>query len=122
MNMETPNFTKQYESELNKVELAKELMENNEELDFPGLNIESYNTLKSEEKEYLGFATSIDEIIIKCEDQGLKIEMGSNLDGSNMFLLPADSNNLDDSLRFKHLNLDSISNGTFKKLANLLVK
>lgn len=122
MNRETPNLTKQYESEANKVELAKELMESNEELDFPGLNIESYNTLKSEEKEYPGFATPIDEIIIKCEDQGLKIEIGSNPDGSNMFLLPAESDNLDDSLRFKHLNLNSINNETFKKLANLLVK
>ncbi|MFT6829405.1 MAG: hypothetical protein ACJAV6_000231 [Candidatus Paceibacteria bacterium] len=117
--METPNFNKKQESEPNRLTLAMELIESNETLSFPGLNIESYNTLKAEEEEYPGFATPIDEIIKKCEEQGIKIEIGKNPDGSNMFLLPKDSDDIDDSLRFKHLNLDAIDNEKLKQLASL---
>jgi hypothetical protein len=119
MNMEMPNFNKKQESEPDKLTLAMELIEGNESLSFPGLNIESYNRLKADEEEYPGFATPIDEIIKKCEEQGVKIEIGKNPDGSNMFLLPKDSDDVDDSLRFKHLNLSAIDNETFKKLASM---
>ena len=94
-------------------------MESNESLPFPGLNLESYNTLKSEEEEYPGFATPIDEIIRKFQEQGVKIEPGNSPDGANMFLLPKNSNDLDDSLRFKHLDIDAIENEQFKKLVLL---
>ena len=121
MNMEMPNFNKRQESQPDTLTLAMELKESNERLSFPGLNTESYNLLKAEEEEeYPGFAPPIDEIITKCEEQGLKIEIGKNPDGSNMFLLPKNSDDLDDSLRFKHLNRDSIDNEKFKKLVELL--
>jgi hypothetical protein len=119
MNMEMPNFNKKQESAPNKLTLAIELMESNESLSFPGLNTESYNRLKAEEEEYPGFATPIDEIIKKCEEQGIKIEIGKNPDGSNMFLLPKDSDDVDDSLRFKHLNIEAIDNEKLKKIASL---
>lgn len=118
--MEMPNFNKKQESEPNRLTLAMELIECNESLSFPGLNIESYNTLKAEEEEYPGSATPIDEIIKKCEEQGIRIELGKNPDGGNMFLLPKDSDDLDDSFKFKHLNIDAIENEKLKKLAELL--
>lgn len=119
MNMETPNLNKKQESEPSKRTLAMELIESNESLSFPGLNTESYEILKKDEEAYPGFSTPIDEIIKMCEEQGIKIEMGKNPDGSNMFLLPKNSNNVDDSLRFKHLNIDAIENEKLKKLASL---
>lgn len=117
--MEMSNFNKKRESEPDKLTLARELIDSNETLPFPGLNVESYNRLKAEEEEYPGLATPIDEIIKKFEEQGIKIEIGKNPDGSNMFLLPKDSDDVDDSLRLKHLNLGAIENKKLKKIASL---
>ena len=36
-----------------------------------------------------------------------------------MFLLPNDSDDVDDGLRFKHLDLDAIDNDKLKQLASL---
>ena len=41
---------------------------------------------------------------------------------ANASLLPANSNNLADSLRFKHLNIDAIEDPDFKKLVQMLTK
>ena len=99
-----------------------ELIENNETLSFLGLNPGSYNLLKAEEKEFPGFATPIDEIIKKCEEQGLKIELGRNQSGYDMFLLPANSDDLADSLRFNDLNIDNINDSVFQNLTKILLE
>lgn len=134
--METPNFLRK-EDYKHPFYLILELMEKDEKLVFPGINSESYNVLKLEEESlpnYSDFATPIDEIIEDCREWGLRIMPGNGQealkllpgtripDCANAFLLPANSNNLNDSIRLKHLNIDLIEDTDFKKLIKLLLK
>ncbi len=82
------------------VECGKELSERNEVLKFPGLKPSSYEKIKIADEESQGWATPIDEIIAKMEEQGMKLALSTWDEGSgNMYIIPADMEPNKDNIR-----------------------
>jgi len=77
------------------ITLAKEVFEKGEILPFPGIKQESYLKMKAEDEEYPGFTTPIDEIIGRLKSEGMKIVLGKHPESGNVFILPAQSNDIE---------------------------
>ncbi len=73
------------------IALAERLSGYGESLPFPGLEAEQYEKLKAESEEFPGFATPIDVLIERFKNEGMKVVV----EGSNAFILPAQSNDVE---------------------------
>ncbi|PCH91947.1 hypothetical protein COB80_01135 [Candidatus Kaiserbacteria bacterium] len=90
-----------------KIALAMELFEGGETFLFPGIRPESYTRIKTEEAEFPGYSTPIDELLKRFENEGLKVVLGKNPGTGNIFVLPAGSDDIEnDSLFPKHLSTE----------------
>jgi hypothetical protein len=99
------------------IALAKELHESKEVYPFPGIDPESYQTIKAEDQEYPGYTTPIDEILEKLKAQGMKVVLStSDPESGNIFILPSQSEDMDDSLFPKHLTLSGGMDDKIKRL------
>jgi hypothetical protein len=96
------------------IDVALELAKNPEGFTFPGITEESYVIIKKNDEECAGFVTPIDDILEKMKTQGMKILFGK--DQSNVFLLPKDSDNMDDSIMPKFLVVNDEMEDNLKKL------
>lgn len=76
------------------IEVAKELSEKREGFAFPGLNQDSYDEIKTAETEYPGFSTPVDELIIKLQEQGMKVVFGKHGEAGDIYILPLQSDDL----------------------------
>lgn len=102
------------------LELVSKINESIEILTFPGIHPESYSNMKNDEDEFPGFTTPIDEIMTRCQAEGIKIVLGKNPDSGNVYVLPAGSNNIEmDSITPYQLNIDHIENEHLKELIEL---
>lgn len=100
------------------ISLARELRD--ERLPFPGIDSEHYAKLKAEEEEFPGYATPIDELVERFKNQGMKIVFGKDPESGNVFVLPLDSDDIEnDSIFPHHLWSDGILNGQLKELVSL---
>lgn len=91
------------------ITLAKEIIEANEVLPFPGLNPEDYVKMKATDEEYPGYTTSTDEIIRRLTNEGMKIVFGKHPESGNVYVLPAGSDNIEmDSISPRQLLAGSI--------------
>lgn len=100
------------------VSLAIELFESNEIFPFSGIDPESYSKMKVGEEEDPGYTTPIDEIIERLKNEGMKVVLGKNPQSGNVFVLPAQSSNIEmDSISPRQLQ---ISEGMNEKLAELI--
>lgn len=100
--------------------LAKEIVERNEIFPFPGIDPEAYLELKESDEKYPGFTTPIDEIVRRCQTEGIKVFLGRNPDDGNVFLSPAQSEDrASDCLFPKHLQ---ITEGMDEDLKRLILK
>jgi len=103
------------------ISLAKELFESQEVFPFPGVDPESYSKMKSGEIEDPGYTTPIDEIIERCKNEGMKVVLGKNPQSGNVFVLPAQSDNIEiDSISPKRLQLSEGMNEYLKELILLV--
>ncbi len=69
---------------------------------FPGINPSAYATLKAEEMPE--YSTPIDDILARMKTEGIKITRGAHPESGNIYVLPAESSNIEmDSLFPKHL-------------------
>ena len=119
-NIPMPSGESEEEIKLKRVkELAIELSESMETFPFPGINQESYDRLKTEEEEFPGFATPIDELNEKFNQNGIQIVLGKTISSGNIMVLPSNSDDLDDNLRLKHLNKNNISDTKLLELLEL---
>jgi len=102
------------------VALAKEINETQESFRFPGINPENYAKIKSEEQQFPGYSTPIDEILEKLNKQGMKVVLGKYPESGNVFILPRQSNDIEmDSLFPRHLKLSEIEDTLLNKLTIL---
>jgi hypothetical protein len=105
------------------LELVEKINESEEELSFPGIRSELYLKMKEEEVEFPGYVTSVDEIIERFNKEGMKVTTGRNPKSGNIFILPADSSDIEvDSINPRHLVFDNIENEHLKKLITLVIK
>jgi hypothetical protein len=108
------------EKKQKKISLALELSQNSESFSFYGINTEAYAKLKTDEEEFPGFATPIDEIMERCKNEGIKVVLGKNPESGNIYILPAQSNDIEnDSIFPKHLQITGVANEKLKELIAL---
>lgn len=89
-----------------RVALGKELAAQAEVFPFQGIEESVLETIRQEENEYPGLTTPIDELMARCATHGMKIVLGDHPESGNVFLLPADSDNIaEDTLPLKHLKI-----------------
>ncbi len=91
-----------------------------ERFPFPGIDPDAYLKLKAVDAEYPGYTTPTDELITRLENEGFKITLGPNPESGNVFILPADSDNLEqDSLFPRHLKIDPTMDVRLQRLISL---
>ena len=101
------------------IALAAELHENGEIFPFAGVDPESYLRMKAGEEEDPGYTTPIDEIVERLKNEGMKVVLGKNPQSGNVFVLPAQGDNIEmDSISPKQLQL---SEGMSEKLRELIL-
>ncbi|OHA46982.1 MAG: hypothetical protein A2541_00990 [Candidatus Taylorbacteria bacterium RIFOXYD2_FULL_36_9] len=99
------------------ISLARELSEGSEVFPFSGIDTESYEKIKNADEEYPGFATPIDEIIKRCQAEGIKVVLGKDPESGNVFILPAGSNDIEsDSILPKCLQVTDGMDDRLKRL------
>jgi hypothetical protein len=97
--------------------LAIELGENQEIFPFPGIDPEAYVTMKNAEKEFPGYTTPIDELITRFKNEGIKVVLGKDPDSGNVFILPGQSNDIEnDGIFPKYFQISEIMDEKLKKL------
>ena len=101
------------------ISLAAELFESSETLPFSGIDPESYLKMKAVEEEDPGYTTPIDELIERFKSEGMKVILGKNPQSWNVYILPAESTNIEmDSISPRQLQ---ISDGMDEKLRELIL-
>jgi hypothetical protein len=97
--------------------LALELQEGGEVFTFSGIEEENYLNAKAQEEEYPGYTTPIDEIIERCNKEGIKVVLGDSPESGNVFILPAGSNDLArDSIYPRQLKITDEMDERIKRL------
>jgi hypothetical protein len=99
------------------IALAIELSESRESFPFPGLDPAVYSKLKASEERFPGHVTPIDELIERFKKEGIKVVLGEHPESGNVFILPAQSNDIgSDSIFPRHLPVSKIMNEKLKRL------
>jgi hypothetical protein len=99
------------------IQLAKELSQNREGFLFEGIEDEMYAALKKADEQYPGFSTAIDELIPRCTAHGIKVALGTNPGSGNVFILPRDSDDIEnDSIAARNSKVSDTMNPKLKKL------
>lgn len=102
------------------ITLAVELHERSEVFPFVGIDLESYSRMKAAEEEYPGYTTPIDEIVDRFKNEGMKVVLGKNPQSGNVFVLPAQSDNIEmDSISLKQLQISGGMNEKLQELVSL---
>ncbi|MFZ2167507.1 MAG: hypothetical protein WAV50_01405 [Minisyncoccia bacterium] len=101
------------------ISLAKELFESQEVFPFLGVDPEGYLEMKAGDEEAPGYTTPTDEIIERMKHEGIKIVLGKNPQSGSVYVLPAQSTDIEmDSMSPKRLQ---ISEGMNEKLKELIL-
>jgi hypothetical protein len=99
--------------------LAAELSRNPEPLAFPGIEPDALERIRAADAEYPGLTTPIDEIISRCQSEGIKVVFGKDPSSTNVFILPAKSTDIEaDSIVPKTLN---ITDGMDERIKRLII-
>jgi len=97
--------------------LAKEIIERQETFPFPGIDPEAYSKIKVDEEQSPGYSTPIDELLERFRNEGMKVVLGKHPESGNVFILPAQSDDIEnDNLFPKHLLPGEEMNEKLKKL------
>jgi hypothetical protein len=111
---------KKTEKELNKekiISLAALLAGQQEKMSFSGIDPEFYSKMKADEEEFPGYAAPLDEIIARCKNEGIKVSFGKNPDSGNAYILPLQSNDIEnDSISPKCLQISDEMSRELKEL------
>jgi hypothetical protein len=119
MNPERPTTDKELREQRNGeiFLLAAELSRNQESFPFPGIDAEAYERIKAADQEYPGITTPIEEIVRRCQAEGIKVIFGKNPDSTNVFILPAQSTDVEnDSIVPKTLLINFNMDEKLRKL------
>jgi len=100
--------------------LATELSESQEVFPFPGMNESDYLEAKAGDLEYPGYTTPVDELIKRCQNEGMKVVLGEHPESGNVFILPANSDDAaKDSIYPRQLRINPGMNEKLKELIRL---
>src|SRR3989344_9100185 len=75
------------------IALAVELVARQESFPFPGIDHIAYQKLKADEEQFPGFATPIDVLIERFQNEGIKVVLRS--DGGDFYILPSGSDDIE---------------------------
>ena len=102
--------------------LAKELSERAEAFAFPGVNEDSYAELKATEEEGQGYITPIDDIVVRLQDEGIKVVLGEHPENGDVYILPQGSSDIQqDSILPRHLMATEDMEPELRKLVDMNV-
>jgi hypothetical protein len=102
------------------IALALELSEGHEVFPFSSIDPESYSKIKADEEEMPGYATPIDELLERFKREGMKVVLGKNPQSGNVFILPSQSDDIEnDSLFPRHIQISEEMNERLKELIAL---
>ena len=102
------------------IALALELHEGHEIFPFSGIYPESYSKIKADGEEMPGYATPIDELLERFKREGMKVVLGKNPQSGNVFILPSQSDDIEnDSLFPKHIQISEEMDERMKNLIAL---
>lgn len=102
------------------IELARALSGGQETFSFPGIAPEFYSNMKAEELAYPGFATPIDDLLERFKNEGFKIVLGEHPESGNVFVLPAQSDDIEnDSVLLSRLQDVGVTDARLRKLIQL---
>ena len=105
------------------LELVEKINESDESLSFSGIHQEAYLKMKQTDDEFPGYTTPTDEIIERCKKEGIKVVLGKHPESGNVFILPADSNDIEmDSIAPHQLEIDNVKNKNLEELIQLTTK
>ena len=103
------------------ISLARELFESQETFSFSGIDPEGYLEMKAGDEEAPGYTTPTDEIIERMKNEGIKIVLGKNPQSGNVYVLPAQSIDIEmDSMSPKRLQISEEMNEKLKELIQLI--
>lgn len=103
-----------------KIALAKELFESRESFSFPGVGPDSYAELKAGDGEDPGYTTPTDKILERMQNEGMKIVLGKHPESGNIFVLPFQSDDIEnDSISPRHLLVEGVEDEKLKRLIAL---
>ena len=103
------------------ISLSAELFENNETFPFSGIDPESYSKMKAGEEEDPGYTTPIDKLVERFKNEGMKVILGKNPQSGNVYVLPAESTNIEmDGISPRQLQLTDEMNEKLKELILLV--
>jgi|SRR3989338_803780 len=80
------------------ITLARELWESGERFPFPGIDPEIYARIKADEEEYPSYTTPIDTLIERFKNEGMKVMLGKHPESGNVFILPAQSDDIENDI------------------------
>lgn len=105
------------------IALARELSEGPESTPFPGLDQAAYEKLKADiavDADRSGYditSPTLDELVAKLKNEGMKVVVGSNPLVENVFILPMGSNDIqNESVLPKHLQITEEMDARLKEL------
>jgi hypothetical protein len=99
------------------VDLAKELAQNQESFPFSGITNDAYEKLKAVAEEFPQYCPPIDELVGRFKQHGLKVVLGKDPESGNVFILPGDSDNIEeDSIAPKQLEITADMNPKLQQL------
>ncbi len=100
-----------------KISLAIEFSESQEVFPFPGINPEEYSRIKSAQEKFPGYSTPIDELLERFKNEGMKVVLGKYPKSGNVYILPAQSNDIEnDCISPKQLQISGVTNEKLKEL------
>ncbi len=103
------------------ISLAKELFESQGTFPFLGIDPEGYLEMKAGDEDAPGYTTPTDEIIGRMKNEGMKIVLGKNPQSGNVYVLPAQSTDIEmDSMSPKRLQISEGMNEKLKELVQLI--
>jgi hypothetical protein len=102
------------------IALAVELSESRESFAFPGIDPEFYSKIKAGQEEDPDHSTPIDELVERFKNEGMKVVLGKYPESGNVFILPAQSDDIEnDSVFPRHLQINEGMNDKLKELISL---
>lgn len=78
-----------------KIKLALELFESGEVFPFPGINPESHSQIQVEQEEFPGYTTPIDELLVRFQNEGMKVVLTKDQHSGNILVLPGGSDDIE---------------------------
>ncbi len=105
------------------MKLVEKINESKESIPFPGIQPEIYARMKKDDEEFPGYTTPIDEIIKRCEKEGIKVVLGKHPESGNVFVLPISSTDIEmDSIAPHQLVTETIEDKHLEELIRITTK